>query len=66
LFQEEIGLEDRSKWVKKKGDNLDRRDHRLSKGEGGWDGGVYSFIQINPAMENLIISIATVFQRSKK
>jgi len=50
----------------KKGDNLDRRDHRPSKGEGGWDGGVYSFIQINPAMENLIISIATVFQRSKK
>jgi len=28
---------------KKKGD--DRWDHRLLMGEGGWDGGVYSFIQ---------------------
>jgi hypothetical protein len=57
LFQEEIGLEDRSKWVKKKGDNLDRRDHRPSKGEGGCDGGVY---------EKSIISISTIFQKNKK
>ena len=28
---------------KKRGD--DRWDHRLLMGEGGWDGGVYSFIQ---------------------
>jgi len=37
------------------GDDLDHRDHRLSMGEGGWDGGVYSFIQTTQTMEPLYL-----------
>ncbi len=31
---------------KKRGDDLDHRDHRLSTVEGGWDGGVQGVIKI--------------------
>jgi len=39
----EIGL----RWMeKKRGDDLDHRDHRPSTVEGGWDGGVQEVIKI--------------------
>jgi hypothetical protein len=36
----------------KKGD--DRWDHRLSRGEGGWDGGVFSFFKSTDQWETLL------------
>ncbi len=47
LFEEEIGLGDRSETDgKKRGDDLDHRDHRLSAIEGGRDGGVQKVVNI--------------------
>ena len=50
---------------KKRGDDLDHRDHRLSTVEGGWDGGVQEVIKIIK-MINLSTAEPLLLDQSKQ